>query len=312
MLLQPVSIRLSQKRRILLAGCGGGYDVLGAVPLLTELLADGREVFLASHSFCNLSDLPGATRDSEIECLYQVPAAAAVPDRYCPEAWLARWCVERLGKQIPMWAFAKKGAQPLHAAYQRLVSLHGVDAIVLIDGGIDAILRGNESSLGTPAEDLASLAAVSRLEVPTKLVACVGLGAEMRDGICHEQALGRIAELTSLGANLGSATLLAQMAAGERYLEAVDYVFANQEGQRTSHIHNVVSAAVRGEFGSRGEHVWISPLLNQLWFFDLMGVASSHLFLEHLWDTQESWDVSARIEGLRKSLHVLPRSRIPM
>lgn len=312
MLLQPISTQLSKARRILLAGCGGGYDVMGAVPLLVDLLAAGHDVALANHSFSNLADLPRAAQDSEVSCLYEVPSSAAAPDRYCPEAWLARWCAEILGKEIPSWAFAKKGSQPLHAAYQRLISLHNFDAIFLIDGGLDAILRGNGSSLGTPAEDLASLAAVSRLEVPIKLIACVGFGGEMRDGICHDQVFDRIAELTALGANLGSATLLAQTSAGQRYLEAVEYVFTNQEGQRTSHIHKVVSAAVRGESGSRGEHVWISPLLNQFWFFDLMGVTNSHLFLKHLWDTEESWDVSARIEGLRKGVDILPRSRIPI
>jgi len=279
---------------------------------LVELLEAEHEVFLANHSFCNLPGLSGAVQDVDVDCLYEVPPTAATSDMYCPEAWLARWCSEHLGRSIRTWAFTKKGAQPLHAAYEHLVRHHDLDAIVLIDGGIDAILRGNESSLGTPAEDLASLAAVSRLDVPTKLVACVGFGAEMRDGICHDQVFDRIAELTALGAFLGSATLLGQTIAGQRYLQAVDFVFENQKGQRTSHIHKVVSASVRGEHGHRGEHVWLSPLLNQFWFFDLMGVTDSHLFLESLWETQESWDVSARVEGIRKTIDILPRSRIPI
>lgn len=104
----------------------------------------------------------------------------------------------------------------------------------------------------------------------------------------------------------------AWLLAGAKIGSARIYLFTNQDGQRTSHIHKVVSAAVRGESGRRGEHVWISPLLNQFWFFDLMGVADSHLFLQHLWDTEESWEVSARIEGLRKGMDVLPRSRIPI
>lgn len=47
-------------------------------------------------------------------------------------------------------------------------------------------------------------------------------------------------------------------------------------------------------------------------FFDLMAVASTHLFLEHLWDTREAWEVSARVEGFRKDLPTLDRTRIPI
>lgn len=184
--------------------------------------------------------------------------------------------------------------------------------MLLVDGGIDAILRGNESSLGTPAEDLATLAAVARLDLANKLIVCIGFGAEMRDGICHEQALDRIAELTRLNAYLGAVGLVPGTPAAAAYLSAVEFLFANQASQRTSHIHTVVRDALRGESGQRGEHVWLSPLLTLLWFFDADVVASSHLFLEHLWETNESWEVSARVEGIRKSLDVLPRSKIPI
>jgi hypothetical protein len=52
---------LAGRKRVLLAGAGGGCDVLGAVPLLVELLASGeREVHLASLSFSYLNGLGGA------------------------------------------------------------------------------------------------------------------------------------------------------------------------------------------------------------------------------------------------------------
>ena len=303
--------RLVSAKRVLLAGCGGGYDVLGAVPLARELVDRGVEVVFASHSFCNLRQLPGARQCAAVPNLYGVPAGAATHDRYCPEAWLAVWSETHL-PGASVWAFEKTGAKPLHAAYLHLIQSERIDAVVLLDGGIDAILRGDESSLGTPAEDLASLAAVSRLDLPTKLIACVGLGAEMRDGICHEQAFGRIAELTKLGGYLGTTGLVPGTATAAAYVSAVEFLFENQKSQRTSHVHTVIRDALHGESGSRGEHIWLSPLLTLFWFFQLDPVVSSHLFLEHLWDTTESWDVSARVEGIRKSLDIQPRSRIPI
>jgi hypothetical protein len=312
MLEQPFAERLAGARRVLLAGCGGGYDVLGAVPLLAALDDGQREIHLASLSFCYLNGLDGARQQPALPNLYEVPATAATADAYCPEAWLARWLEERRGRRQSVWAFEKTGVKPLATAYRWLVEHLDIDAIVLIDGGIDAILRGDESSLGTPAEDLASLAAVHALDVPVKLLACVGLGAEVRDGICHDQVFDRMAELTRHGGYLGSVALLDTTVAGQRYRDAVEYVFANQSTQRTSHVHKVVLAAMNGTSGADGPHIWYSPLLNQLWFFALDTVAETHLFLPELASTDTMWEVSARIEAIRKSVPVRIRSSIPI
>lgn len=244
--------------------------------------------------------------------LYEIPPSAATPSAYCPEAWLARWLGERLGNRLPLWGFDKTGVQPLLAAYEHLVAELHIDAVVLVDGGVDSILRGDESSLGTPAEDLVSLAAVAALSVPTKIMACVGLGAEMRDGICHEQVFARIADLTRQGGLLGSSALVPQSRTGALYREAVEYVFANQREQRRSHIHKVVLESMLGGYGADGPHIWVSPLLSQFWFFDLETVARSHLFLAELQQTETIWQVTAQIEGLRKSIKLQPKTSIPI
>jgi hypothetical protein len=304
---------LAGRKRILLAGAGGGYDILGAVPLLVDLLASGeREVHLASLSFTYLNGLAGTIQQRRVPNLYEVPASAASSNVYCPEAWLARWLEVALGRQQSIWAFEKTGVRPLLRAYRHLAERLDLDAIVLVDGGIDAILRGDETSIGTPSEDLASLSAVAQLDLPTRLIACVGFGAELRDGICHEQAFARIAELSRAGGYLGAAALVAGYPAAERYREAVEFVFEHQQQQRKSHVHKVVLAAMRGEFGETAPHVWLSPLLSLYWFFSLHVVAKTHLFLDSLRETDSIWDVSARIEGARKELDVRRRTGIPI
>jgi hypothetical protein len=310
--MQPINGLLGPAQHILLTGCGGGYDVFGAVPLAIELLDAGRDVVLGNHSFCYLNGLDGALQQPDCPNLYRVPASAATEEAYCPEAWLARWFAEEHGRELTIWGFDKTGVQPLRRALQSIVDRHAIDAIVLIDGGIDAVLRGDETSLGTPAEDLAFLAATATLDVPRQALACVGFGAEQRDGICHEQVLGRIAELTRSNGFLGTAALLPQTRSGQRYRAAVDYTFAHQQAKKRSHVHEVVSAAMAGEYGSRGPHTWLSPLLALYWFFDLAMVAQTHLFLDQLNDTEDIWQVSARIEAFRKSLSVRERSAIPI
>ena len=303
--------RLGGARRVLLAGCGGGYDVLGAVPLRHALRAVGIEVELASLSFAYLNGLE-AKQDAKVMNLYAVDSWAATERAYCPEAWLARW----LDDDDPdhphvVWSFDKTGVRPLELAYRTLVDRLSIDAIILVDGGVDAVLRGDETSLGTPSEDLASLAAATALGIPTVL-ACVGLSAELRDGIAHAQVFERIAELARADAYLGAAALVPGTAACDAYVAAVEAVFAGQKEQRKSHVHHVITRSLRGEFGATAPHVWLSPLASMFWFFDAATVASTHLFLDELRATESIWDVAARVEGARKSLAVRDHCTIPL
>ena len=312
MFAQPIDAALRGAENVLIAGCGGGYDVLGAVPLLHTLAGRGCQVHLASLSFSYLNGLEGCIQCGAVPNMYEVRAGAASLTEYCPEAWLARFLHERLGSTRPVWGFDKTGVVPLAAAYAKLVSDLQIDTVVLVDGGIDALLRGDETSIGTPAEDLSSLAAVRQLEVPRKILACVGLGAEIRDGIAHEQVFARIAELTRAGAFLGSSSILPQTDAGRLYRDAVQYVFGHQQGLRNSHVHKVVLAAMRGDYGMDGPHVWLSPLLPVFWFFGLDAVADSHLFLSRLRSTQNIWELTAIVEAERHALAVKERSAIPI
>ena len=301
---------LGRARRVLLAGCGGGYDVLGAIPLAHQLRARGVAVELASLSFSYLNALD-APCDARHPNLYAVGARAATEAAYCPEAWLAKWLDEELGGAHVVWSFDKTGVRPLARAYRAIVERGGIDAIVLIDGGVDAVLRGDETSIGTPSEDLATLAAATSLGVPIAL-ACVGMSAELRDGIAHAQVFERIAELSRANAYWGASALVPGTPAADAYVRSVEYVFAGQMHQKRSHVHSVITRALGGEFGAPAPYTWLSPLASMYWFFDAAVVARTHRFLELLHATDSIWEVAARIEGARKDLAIRDRSTIPL
>ncbi|SEF20550.1 Protein of unknown function [Amycolatopsis pretoriensis] len=84
-------------------------------------------------------------------------------DAYFPERTLARWLDSR-GRPSVVHAFPRTGVRPLRAAYRDLGAHLGVDAVVLVDGGTDILRRGDEAGLGTPEEDMTSLAAVAALD----------------------------------------------------------------------------------------------------------------------------------------------------
>ncbi|MEM7353829.1 MAG: DUF1152 domain-containing protein, partial [Acidobacteriota bacterium] len=227
MLRSPFFEILDKSETILLAGAGGGYDVLGAVPLYSELRARGKTVHLGSLTFTALGNLPGAEPLPDSPHLYEITADLASRDLYCPEPWLARWLSDRYTERLSVWCFEKTGVVPLEEAYRALCERLEVDTIVLIDGGIDAILRGDEASLGTPGEDLASIAAVASLPEMKTLLACLGFGAEMREDIPHAQVLERVAALTRSEHFLGVASLLSGMPATADYRDALRFVLAN-------------------------------------------------------------------------------------
>ena len=297
---------------MLIAGAGGGYDVLGAVPLLAELCQKGKTVHLASLSFAALPDLPGAVPVAESLGLYQITPEVATESVYCPEAWLAQWLADNELSTPEVWCFRKTGVQPLRNNYEYLVDRLEIQTIILVDGGIDGVLRGDETSLGTPGEDLASLAAIHGLEGVTAFMASVGFGAELRDGIQHAQALRAIARLSAAGGYIGCASLSPHTKAGRAYLSAHDFITGQQTGVRGSHIHSVVRKAMEGEFGFEGSQTWISPVSSIYWYFSLPVVAQSHLFLDAIENTSSQWEVNSIIEGIRKTMDICNQEHIPL
>jgi hypothetical protein len=309
----PFFDRLAGARRVLIAGAGGGFDVFAGVPLYAALRAQQKEVFLANLSFTYL----GGT-DAKIVTLglQEVRSTTRGEERYFPELRLAQWLASR-GEDDRVFAFEKMGVTPMRRAYDVLVRQLDVDAIVLIDGGTDILMRGDEAGLGTPEEDMTSLAAVAQLDVPTRLLACLGFGIDAYHGVCHAHFLENVASLTSAGAFLGAFSVLPTMPEGAAFLEAIDFAQARTPS-RPSIVNGSIAAALRGGFGdvplndrTAGSELFINPLMTLYFTFDLPGVAAHNLYLPLLEGTSSIFEVSARIEGFRHGVKARPWRAIP-
>ncbi|HWO68262.1 MAG TPA: hypothetical protein VNO31_50340, partial [Umezawaea sp.] len=128
----PLFTRLRDRRRILVAGAGGGFDVYAGLPLATALRSLGKEVHLANLAFTDLDRL-------DIDDWVQPGLARVTPDStgsddYFPERTLARWLADQ---DLPstVYALPRQGVVPVRAAYRALVDLLDLDAVVLVDGG---------------------------------------------------------------------------------------------------------------------------------------------------------------------------------
>ena len=171
---------MENSQRILVAGAGGGFDVYAGIPIYERLRSLGKEVFLANLSFVHLGET-GASRLTR--ALFLVEPATPGPDFYFPERTLARFFFQQ-GRDLAVYAFEKLGVAPIREGYAHLVELLDLDAIVLVDGGTDILLRGDECGLGTPAEDMASLAAVASASWRAVRYCALKLAASMASGAC--------------------------------------------------------------------------------------------------------------------------------
>ncbi|WP_327676475.1 DUF1152 domain-containing protein [Kitasatospora sp. NBC_00458] len=316
-LLQPPLItRLLAAERILIAGAGGGFDVYAGLPLALALRAAGREVHLANLSFAPLESLPLD--------VWLAPDAArigpdtAAPEGYFPERTLARWLrAHRMPDTV--WAFPRSGVRPLRDAYRALVGHLGIDAVLLVDGGTDILMRGDEAGLGTPEEDMASLAAVAGLtEVPERLVACLGFGVDAYHGVSHSLVLENLAALDRAGGYLGAFSIPRDSREGTLYLDAVEHARAAFP-EHPSIVQGSVAAALRGEFGdvrftdrTRYSELFVNPLMALYFGVTVEALAAEHRYLDRLEPTTSMRQIISAIGEFQDDLPVRrPARRFP-
>jgi len=306
--------RLKASRSVLIAGAGGGFDLYAGLPLYFLLRGLGKEVHLANLSFTHLARVRGEEVDQHV---VRIGADTEGPGHYFPERALARWLRAR-GTPAPIYCLHKVGCRPLRQAYRALRSALDLDTVVLVDGGTDILMRGDECDLGTPQEDLTSVAAVSDLEVRQKLVVCLGFGIDRHHGVCHAHFLENVAALSREGAFLGAMSLLKEMPEVSAYLEAVAFS-SEQMPEAPSIVSSSIASAIEGEYGdahrisrTRGSRLWINPLMGLYWAFELEAVARRCLYLRSLADTETAGEVHAIIEAFRETVALRPRLDIPV
>lgn len=307
----PISPLLAGCKNLLIAGMGGGFDIFCGLPIYFELQKRGQNPHLANFSFTQIEDLKGGERLTPT--LVGVHTGVKDFAIYFPELYLAQWFAEKRDQPVTIWCFEKTGARPLLGNYRVLLKHLSIDGILLIDGGIDSLIRGDEAQTGTMIEDAISLFAVNELsQIPVRIIACLGFGSEQ--DIAYTHVLENIAVLTEAGGFLGACSLTPSMETYKAYEDAVLYT-QNKPYQDASVINSSIVSAARGEFGNyhltektKGSRLWISPLMSLYWFFDLLTVARHNLYLPQLRDTETFMEA---VFAARSVLMSVPRRTTP-
>jgi hypothetical protein len=318
MLTLPFFDEIAASQNILIAGAGGGYDIFCGLPLYFGLRAKGKNVYLANLSFSFLPS-PGAVGAGRLSpSMLEVTADTPLFTNYFPEMFLAQW-LRQQDEEAPIYCFERTGVRPLLASYQTLVDKLSLDTVILVDGGTDSLMRGDESGLGTPQEDIASIAAVSQLLVERKLLLCLGFGVDTFHGVCHAHFLEAVADITQKHGYLGMFSLVEDMPEVKKYREASEAVF-DAMAHHVSIVSSSILSALAGHYGNyhatsrtHGSTLWINPLMPVYWCFRLAQIAERVLYLEAMKETITYDDVNRVIGRFRRSCEkIRPRQDIPV
>ena len=308
----PLFAALAPARNVLIAGAGGGFDVYAGLPLALALWHSGVNVHLANLSFSELALLDG-------DCWVAENVAAVTPDAtstdwYFPEGTLARWLASQ---DLPstVYAIPPLGVERLRDAYRHLIGELDIDAVVLVDGGTDILLRGDESNLGTPVEDLTSVAAVAGLDVGVKLVTCLCFGIDAHDGVNHVEVLENLAALDREGGYLGALSIPSTSREAKLYRDAVAAAQAATP-ERPSIVQGQIAAAMSGAFGdvqftrrTHGSTLFVNPLMAIYFTVDLDKLAARCLYLDRIENTWGRRQVISRIASFREEISArIPRA----
>lgn len=308
----PFFHELTEAKTILIAGAGGGFDLVSGIPLYLHLRRMGKRVVLANLSF---TCLPFAESAELVPGGFLVTREAAdLP--YFPEKYLLDWLAGR-DEYPALYAFSHRlGGAPLAEAYAFVQQRHEIDAVILVDGGTDSLMFGDEAQVGTIVEDACSIAAVMQLGLARSYVAALGFGVE--HDLNHHACLQNIATLTKARRYLGAISLTATMTEGAAYLELVDYLNRAMP-MHQSIVTNSIASAIRGEFGdfhatqrTRNSVQFISPLMNLFWFCSLQGLAQHMPFLPAFAKTQTMREAAEIYQDYRRSVSQRPAAKISL
>ena len=308
----PFFDEVAQAKSVLIAGAGGGFDIVSGIPLYFYLRRLGKKVVLANLSFTELSSSESREVYSGV---YHVTEKSS-DLHYFPEKYLLNWL--RSKEEYPdIYAFSyDSGVLPLSRAYRYIAVQHNIDTIILVDGGTDSLMFGDETDVGTIVEDACSILAASKVPVERNFLTAIGFGVERN--LTHHACLENISALIKNGDYLGALSLSKTMPEGKHYLELVEYL---NDVMPLDHsiVTNSVASALLGEFGdfhptrrTKGSIQFISPLMSILWFFQTKGISSQIRFSELIENTTTMYDAAEEVQRYRSENRSREYKKIPL
>lgn len=308
---------LKDSSNIILAGAGGGFDIFSGLPLYFSLKEQGKNVILANFSFTWLNQ----TNSEQVFpfCHLVKSTSRDLSGRnYFPEKFLCEWFLTQ-EESIEMYAFDKTGVNPLKNAYNYIIKKHKIDTIILVDGGTDSLMFGDEEGLGTPEEDICSMSAVYRSSIKKTFLVSIGFGIDHYHGVSHYHFLENISELIRDGGYLGLFSVTKEMEEGQKLVSAIKYVNMRMKGKE-SIVTNSISSAIEGFYGNhqmskrtQESELWINPLMSIYWCFTLSSIINKNKYYDRIKSTNTMSEIKGELAKFRGEMtEYREKKRIPL
>ena len=276
-----IPLDLPEASSILVAGAGG-FDVVCALPVALALRAAGHRVHLASYAFTALDKLAVEQPFPQLYRVHDGVVPAADVQTYCPEVRLARWWAHTFGEPCDVWSYKQLGVRPLEAIFDYLQNRLDLNAILVLDAGVDGLFHGDEYDEATPSIDAVSIAAAWQQKEIRRYYAFTAFGTEGREySVRHVDALEHMAWLQKAGGFLGVAAMRRTETVARQFVDCVDSIHSTMERTGFSIMASSIVASLEGSFGetvvtvrTNTAPIWISALTGIYWFYELDAVAS--------------------------------------
>ncbi|KAH3760131.1 cell surface glycoprotein [Pelomyxa schiedti] len=261
--------------------------------LYPELMRMKKRVVIGSYSFGDPDRIQG---NSEVFFQHQkalvkkVTAQSEGDWHYAPEINICAFLDEKFPESAPHFIYAYYArsftVSLLSKLYLKFIDEHSIDAFVIIDGGSDSLMRGNEAGLGDPLEDAVSVATVALLPgIKLKILLTIGLGCDRFNTVSDASSFRAIAELTRDGGFMGCFSIEPDS-------------FSDQFLQEASELQ-------------LKESLFLWPLMAIFWAFDPVAVARRSLTIQWIQDSETVADMQKSFFHNRASIKVLPVEHLP-
>lgn len=268
---------LSQSRRPLVLGIGGGGDVVGALATAEASRAEGGLPVLGGVTWERrpIDPAPGPRAETEIEGARRLApgvlaATGSTRVRESGVVFAESRMAGLLGEETVL-VDATLGPAALADGIAAAAAKLGSDLIVFVDVGGDALAHGDEPGLASPLCDSLMLAAAARLAAAERvhvLGAIFGVGCDGE--LTVAEVLERLAEVAGAGGFAGARGLTPPVAA--RLRQAVEAIPTEASAQALRCFHGAIGEATIRQ-GRRT--VELSPVGALTFYFDIPAALAS-------------------------------------
>lgn len=302
-----IPFSLKKGSTVLISGCGGGFDIVAGIPLALELEKMGHKIIFSSYSFTRLNEVENALTfpngiklvdaNSTLQRLkfennvYFTEDESIPVDEYFPEKYMCEW-YKNQGKPKKIFCYNDISIHKLTRFFNALNKKYKIDCHIVMDGGADGILRGDEFELGSPLLDTVSIMASDLCTIENKIYALSAFGSEgVNNDVSHAEVLKRMSEITATGHMLGISSILNNSEIADSFKSAVDHIMNRTHSFYNSVIISSIVESLKGKYGyqsfntkTNNSPVWISPLQSLLWYMDLHSVAQNKVLYSEFCD----------------------------